>query len=440
MIRNKSTVAALLALIVLLASWPAQAALRIDITKGGLNPLPIAIPAFLNLAPDSDTPVADGIGGGVADVVMADLERSGLFKPLARDGFLQDTASLWKNGPNFRDWRLIGADAVVRGSARRAGDRLMVDVYLYDVYQGSQIGVAKRFTVQFDSWRSAAHRISDMIYTRLTGEKGYFDSRIAFIAQEGQQKWLALMDQDGENRVDLTKGRDLVLTPRFSPNGEQLFYLSYETGEPRIFRWELYSGRRTIQGDHKGLNSAPSWSPDGTRMALTLSMDGNPEIYLKELASGTLTRLTRNAAIDTSPSWSPDGRRLVFNSNRGGTPQLYVMEVNGEAPRRITFDGSYNAAPAWSPRGDLIAFVKGGGGKFRIAVIDPEGRNERVLTDSWMDESPTWSPNGRVILFSRQRGNQTRLHTIDLTGYNERKLPMTGNLSASDPSWSPLIR
>ncbi len=415
-------------------------ALRVVITKNEWNPLPIAIPVFINLAADSDTPVPAGIGGKISNVVVADLERSGLFLPLARKGFLQNVRALWEKGPYFGDWRKIGADAVVRGAARQKGNQLLVDLFLYDVYQGQPIGSGKRFSTTLQNWRDVAHKVADEIYTRLTGEKGYFRSRIAFVAQEGKQKWLALMDQDGANRVDLTKGRHLVLTPRFSPNGEHLFYLSYETGASRIFRWDIYSGKRAIQTNYPGLNSAPSWSPDGRRMALTLSKDGNPEIYLRDLQTNRLTRLTRNRAIDTSPSWSPDGKRIVFNSNRGGSPQLYVMDVSGGKPKRITFKGSYNAAPSWSPRGDWITFVKGGSGKFRIAVIKPNGKRERILTDSWMDESPAWSPNGRVILFSRQKGNLTKLYTIDITGKNERALPVAGNISASDPSWSPLVR
>ena len=418
----------------------ADATLRIDITKGGLQPVPIAVPLFVNLSSDGKVTAQGTLGKQVSDVVMADLERSGLFTPLGRTTFLQNSDNLWRSRPVFPNWRKIGADALVSGAVRTDGPQVVVDFFLFDVYQGSMVGKGKRFTAPAQDWRHVAHRVSDEVYTRLTGESGYFTSRISFVAQKGKQKWLSLMDQDGANRVDLTKGRHLVLTPRFSPSGERLFYLSYETGEPRIFRWDLYTGRRVIQGNYPGLNSAPSWSPDGTRMALTLSKDGNPEIYLKDLKSDRLTRLTRNRAIDTSPSWSPDGRRIVFNSDRGGSPQLYVMDVDGGNSRRITYQGSYNAAPSWSPRGDLIAFVRGGKGGFRIAVINPKGKQSRVLTESWMDESPTWSPNGRVILFSRQQGSRTRLFTIDLTGHNERAVSLADNLDGSDPSWSPLIR
>ncbi|MEO5364701.1 MAG: Tol-Pal system beta propeller repeat protein TolB, partial [Magnetococcus sp. DMHC-8] len=398
------------------------------------------VPAFVNLAADGKSIGSGTMGSQLAEVVTADLERSGLFRPISRSAFLQMPDTLWRTGPQFKEWRVIGAEAVVSGAVRQEGDQVIVDFFLYDVFQGTLIGKGKRFTASQRNWRHVAHRVADEIYTRLTGETGYFTSRIAFVAQKGGVKQLAMMDQDGANRVELTQGKDLVLTPRHSPDGDQLFYLSYETGAPRVFRLDLLSGSHALQGDHPGLNSAPAWSPDGKRMALTLSMDGNPEIYAKELGGGQLTRLTDHAAIDTSPSWSPDGKKIVFNSDRAGSPQLYVMNANGGEPRRITFDGNYNAAPAWSPRGDLIAFVHGGGGRFRIAVITPDGKNMRVLTDSWMDESPTWSPNGRVILFSRQDGSRSQLYSIDLTGYNERLVPVGGDSDGSDPSWSPLIR
>ncbi|HAT49238.1 MAG: Tol-Pal system protein TolB [Nitrospirae bacterium] len=432
---------AVFSLLFLAYGVPAYGALSIDITKGGLQPLPIALSDFVDLSPDGTASPQGTSGHRINEVVTADLERSGLFKPLDPTTFLQTPVELWQQGPNFRDWRLIGADAVVSGAVHEKDGKLIADFFLHDVYQGSLVGKGKRFTAPVRDWRHVAHRIADEIYTRLTGESGYFTSRIAFVANKGDMKWLALMDQDGANRVDLTRDRTIVLTPRFAPAGEQLFYLSYERGPPRIFRWDLYTGKRTIQGDYPGLNSAPAWSPNGRSMAVTLSMDGNSEIYLRDIDGGGLRRLTENSAIDTSPSFSPDGSQIVFNSDRGGSPQIYVMDAaDGGNVRRLTFEGSYNAAPCWSPRGDYIAYVSGGGGRFRISVIDPKGQNSRALTDSWMDESPTWSPNGRVILFSRQAGNQTRLYTVDLTGHNERLVSLDDDLNGSDPSWSPLIR
>lgn len=416
-------------------------AIRIDINKAGLNPLPIALPDFVALGAGGVPQPPGETGRNLVSVVSGDLARSGLLKPLDQNGFLQTPVSLWKEGPRYRDWQVLGSEALVSGAVSMEGGNLTVNFFLYDVPKGALIGKGMRFTAKAADWRHVAHRVADEIYTRLTGEKPYFTSRISFIAQQGKKKWLAIMDQDGANMVSLTKGQHIVLTPRFSPDGENLFYLSYETGEPRIFRWELYNGRRTQQGDYPGLNSTPGWSPDGSLMALTLSKDGNSEIYVKDLRSGALRRLTDNNAIDTSPSWAPDGKRIVFNSDRGGSPQLYVMNADGGNQHRISFEGEYNAAPAWSPRGDLITYVSAAGGKFRIAVTDPEGRRVRYLTDSWMDESPVWSPNGRVILFSRQEGDHTRLFTVDLTGYNNIPVPMSeAGVDASYPSWSPLIR
>ncbi|MBF0339917.1 MAG: Tol-Pal system protein TolB [Magnetococcales bacterium] len=429
-------------LLVLLA-WltPAQAALQIDISKGGLQPMPIAIPKFLDTNPDGSVNPSAAMGNRIADVVAADLERSGLFQILDRKGFLQDPASLWKDGPNFKDWRLSGAEAVVSGAVVDAGGAVNADFFLHDVFKGTPVGKGQRFSAPKQEWHMVAHRIADEIYSRLTGEAGYFSSRIVFVAERGDKKWLSIMDQDGLNRTDLTEGKSLVLTPRFSPKGDNLFFLSYVSGEPRIYRYELFTGKKFPEGDFPGLNSAPSWSPDGTRMAMTLNKDGNAEIYVRDLASGTLTRLTQHPGIDTSPSWSPDGRRIVFNSDRGGTPQIYTMNADGSNQTRITFEGNYNAAPAWSPRGDLIAYVKGGGGSFGISVINPQGNQDRTLTSSWMDESPAWAPNGRVIAFTREaQGRKSRLYTIDLTGQNERIVPMEPDIQASDPSWSPLIK
>nr|CRH07149.1 Protein tolB precursor [Candidatus Magnetococcus massalia] len=436
-----------ISLLVLLTLWvsPASAeALRIDIRKSGLEPMPIAIPYFASLAPGGVTREPDSFSQQLTRVVIADLRRSGLFDPLRNKSFLQSSAKLWTQGPDFRQWRLVGAEAVVQGAVFRQGDRVRVDFFLHDIYRGKLIGKGWRFTTTLDNWRHVAHRVSDEIYKRLTGEQGYFTSRIAFVAKRGKRKWLALMDADGANRLDLqVKDRnDLVLTPRFSPDGEKLFYLSYETGEPRIFRWDLYSGKRFKRSNFPGLNSTPAWSPDGKQMALTLSKDGNAEIYLMGLDNRSLKRLTRNSAIDTSPSWSPDGRKLVFTSDRSGSAQLYVMDRDGRNVKRITFEGKNNTAPTWSPRGDKIAFVRGGGGKFRIGVVDADGKNPRMLTNSWMDESPSWSPNGRVILFSRQKRNSdsTQLYTIDISGYNEQRLHTGDDIAASDPSWSPLVK
>ncbi|MBF0152906.1 MAG: Tol-Pal system protein TolB [Magnetococcales bacterium] len=439
--RSVVQLACLIWLLLLAMATPVQAELVIDIREAGLKRLPIALPAFVDLGAQGELAGGGRLGQQLVGVISSDLERSGLFRALDPRAFMQDSASLWRSGPDYRVWRQLNAEAILSGAIQQNGEELTASFFLYDTFQGKLIGKGKRFSAPLKDVRHLAHRISDEIYSRLTGESGYFSSRIAFIAQKGRHKWLAMMDQDGANRLDLTyEDNHLVLTPRFSPNGENLFYISYETSQPRIFRWMIYQGKRLQQGEYPGLNSAPSWSPDGRYMAMTLTKDGNAEIYVKDLQTNNLRRLTFNNGIDTSPSWSPDGRQIVFNSDRAGSPQIYVMSVDGSNVRRITYDGRYNSAPAWSPRGDLIAFVKGGEGHFRIAVTDPSGNRPRTLTNSWMDESPTWSPNGRVILFSRQTGDMTRLYTIDLTGHNEQPVPVGDGLGGSDPSWSPLIR
>ncbi|ABK42992.1 TolB, N-terminal domain protein [Magnetococcus marinus MC-1] len=418
--------------------------MMIEVQKQGLEPMPIAIPSFASVGLNGHVEVGDRFSHQLTGLVISDLSGSGLFRPLEQRGFLQPSDKLWQQGPDFRKWRLVGADAVVQGAITYRGSRIQVDFFLHDISRGTLIGKGWRFTTKPENWRHVAHRVADEIYTRLTGERAYFTSRIAFVAKRDKQSFLSMMDADGANRMDLkVKGRnDLVLTPRFSPNGEQLLYISYESSEPRIYLWDLYTGKRVKRSNYPGLNSTPAWSPDGNRMALTLSKDGNSEIYVIDMRNQSLQRLTYNAAIDTSPSWSPDGRRMVFTSDRAGTPQLYIMDADGSDVRRLTQRGQSSTAPSWSNRGDKIAFVRGGGGKFRIAVIDPTGRDEQLLTDSWMDESPTWSPNGRVILFSRQQqgSSRTRLFTIDITGFNEQEVPLEQDISASDPSWSPVIK
>ncbi|OSM01750.1 putative TolB domain-containing protein [Magnetofaba australis IT-1] len=413
--------------------------------KKGLTAMPIALPAFVSQNAQGKSGAPDALSQRITEVVSADLGNSGFFKIQNPDTYLQGSLDLWNRGPNYREWRLVGADAVVGGSALRDGDKLRVDFYLYDVAQGKLIGKGWRFSATINDWRHVAHRVSDEIYKRLTGQEGYFTSRIAFVAGEGRRKWLAMMDADGANRIDLDLGvkDQLVLSPRFSPDGERLFYISYESGEPRIYRWELYTGKRVRLTAFPGLNSTPSWSPDGTKMALTLSKDGNPEIYVQNLTTGQLKRITRHPGIDTSPTWSPDGETLAFVSDRsGGKPQIYTVRARGGNPERLTFEGKRNLDPAWSPNGDRMAFVRNEGGKFRIGVMDADGKNVQLLTDSWMDEEPTWSPNGRVILFSRQeRGSgEQHLYTIDVTGANERRVRLPDGVEASGASWSPLIR
>jgi TolB protein len=417
---------------------PAVAVLELDITEGIVEPMPIAVSEFAG----ADA-TAERLGRDIADVIAADLERSGLFRPLDRRAFIQTPEQL-RTMPRFADWRQINAQALVTGVVEGGapGGELAVEFRLWDVFAGVQLR-GLRFATAPDNWRRVAHRIADAVYERITGEAGYFDSRIVYVAESGpatdRVKRLAIMDQDGANHEFLTDGAELVLTPRFHPDAQRIAYLVYRGRVPQVHVMDLATGRDQPLGDFAGMTFAPHYSPDGRRVAFTLAEAGNSDIYVLDLATGQRRRLTDHPAIDTSPSFSPDGERLVFNSDRAGTPQLYVMDADGSDVRRISFgDGRYGS-PVWSPRGDLIAFTKIKGGLFHIGVMRADGSDERLLTRSTLDEGPSWSPNGRVILFSREdyATDRSRLFSIDVTGYNEREVPTP--LDASDPDWSSLI-
>ncbi|MEP3653724.1 MAG: Tol-Pal system beta propeller repeat protein TolB [Litorimonas sp.] len=425
-------------LMTLLLSLPAHAQLEIDITKGNLDPVQIAVPNFL-----ATTQSERELGMQIADVIRADLERSGLFKSLDPASFLETQTNI-DYKPTFADWRVIKADALVSGRIKtESASRILVEFRLWDVFAGQQLkGV--RFATTPDNWRRTAHKASDAIYEALTGESGYFDSRIVFIDEKGpktnKKKRLAIMDQDGENPVYLLGGSELVLTPRFSPSSQTIVYMSYENENPQIYLLDIETGRRELLGDFPGMTYAPHLSPDGKSLILTMARRGNNDVYVMDLTSRSTTRLTTDPAIDVSASYSPDGKNIVFNSDRGGSPQLYTMSADGKNVKRISFGKGRYSAPIWSPRGDKIAFSRSYEGKFGIGVMDVDGRNERMLTDSYLDESPTWSPNGRVVIFSREyRGTQGRVEvwSVDLTGQNLRRVETPG--MASDPAWSPLL-
>jgi TolB protein len=421
---------------------PASAEVRIDITRGNMKPLPIAIPEF-----SGNSPQEAQVGKDIARVVAADLERSGLFKPIDQRAFIQTAASL-QAGPRFADWRQINAEALVSGKAEIGTDgRMRVEFRLWDVFNEQQM-TGQAFTATPQGWRRVAHLIADSIYKRVTGEDGYFDTQIVYISESGpkneRRKRLAIMDQDGENHRFLTSGEELVLTPRFSPTAREITYMSYFRGTPRVYILQIDTARRELLGDFPGMTFAPRFSPDGNKVVMSLAQDGNTEIYEMNLMTRKKRRLTNHSAIDTSPSYSPDGARIVFNSDRGGSQQLYVMDADGGNAQRISFgDGRY-ATPVWSPRGDLIAFTKMKGGEFFIGVMRPDGSDERLLAQGYLVEGPTWAPNGRVLSFwketrsdERGRGGTSKLYTIDLTGFNERQVVTP--LDGSDPAWSPLI-
>lgn len=412
---------------------PASAVVEININKGNVEPLPIAITDFIS---------ADGIGAKIAAVVEADLKRSGLFAPVNRAAFIEKITNP-DQAPRFEDWKVVNAQALVVGRISKEGDgRLRAEFRLWDTFAGQQM-TGQQFYTQPENWRRVAHIIADAIYERITGEKGYFDTRIVFVSESGpktdRKRQLAIMDQDGENVRMLTGSKDIVLTPRFSPSRQEVTYMSFEGQQPRVYLLQLETGQREVVGNFPGMTFSPRFSPDGQRVIMSLQQDGNANIYTMDLRSRTTTRLTSTAAIDTSPSYSPDGARIAFESDRGGRQQLYVMNADGSGQQRISFgDGSYST-PVWSPRGDLIAFTKQSGGKFSIGVMKTDGSGERILTSGFHNEGPTWAPNGRVLMFFRQTAGAggPQLYSIDLTGYNEQlvKTPTY----ASDPAWSPLL-
>ena len=431
----------LLVLVLAVAACPPAAAeLRIDITRGNVEPMPIAITRLVG----ADTEFR--LGEDIGQVISADLARSGLFRPIDPRAFIQKPEAM-KVRPRFGDWRQINAQALVNGTVEREIDgRIKVTFRLWDVFAEQQM-TGFIFRAAHAKWRRIAHKISDEIYRRMTGEDGYFDSRIVYIAESGppnrRKKRLAIMDQDGANHRFLTDGRDLVLTPRFSPTAQEITYLSYFHDQPRVYILDIDTGQQEVVGDFPNMTFAPRFSVDGNKIIMSLATNGNSDIYTMDLRTREVVRLTRHPAIDTSPSYSPDGQLITFNSDRGGSQQIYVMDANGSNVKRISFGRGRYATPVWSPRGDLIAFTKILSGQFFIGVMRPDGGGERLLSEGFLVEGPTWAPNGRVMMFFRETrgaGNDSgsiKLYSIDLTGYNERQ--MVTPIDASDPAWSPLI-
>ena len=416
------------------ATLPARALVEIDVNKGNVEPLPIAITDFL-----SD----DGIGVDIAAIVAADLKRSGLFAPIDKGAFIEKISDT-NVAPRFEDWKVINAQALVTGRLSQEADgRLRAEFRLWDTFAGQQL-VGEQYFANKANSRRVAHIIADAIYERLTGEKGYFDTRIVFVDESGpknkRQKRLAIMDQDGAGVRYLSDGRSIALTPRFSPTRQEITYMSYESGQPQVYLLQIETGQRELVGNFPGMTFAPRFSPDGQKVVMSLLRDdGNSNIFAMDLRSRNTTRLTNSTAIDTSPSYSPDGSQIVFTSDRGGRAQIYIMNADGSGQTRISFgDGTYST-PVWSPRGDLVAFTKQTGGDFQIGVMRTDGSGERILSTGFQQEGPTWAPNGRVLMFFREAAGSggPHLFSIDLTGRNEQAIP-TANF-ASDPAWSPLL-
>ncbi len=424
--------------------------IEVDITRGNLNPLPIAVsPLFSDKSSRenlNNVLKIKSIGDEISKIVEKNLKTTGLFNPLEKKAFLQepDVAHL---KPRFEDWSLIKAQALITGQVKLEKDKLRVEFRLWDVLAAKEM-MAIAFTTVPNNWRRVGHIISDKIYERLTGEKGYFDTRIIYVAEEGPKtkriKKLAIMDQDGFNTKYLTLGNELVLTPRFNPANQMVTYLSYFKNLPRVYLLDIETGIQEVVGDFPGMTFAPRFSPDGKKIIMSFAKDGNSDIYTMNLENRLVERITNHPSIDTSPSYSPNGKFITFNSDRSGLQQIYVMKKDGSDVKRISFGKGLYGTPVWSPRGDLIAFTKLHKGKFYIGVMRTDGTGERLLTENYYQEAPSWSPNGRVLIFYREtksnnqgEGFSAKLWSIDLTGYNERQVPT--ETDGSDPSWSSLL-
>ena len=416
----------ILALVMCLVVTPAKAELQIDVNGAMRDPLPLAFPEMIH-----EGFWVGQYAGKIRSVVIADLERSGLFRIIPENSYIQELTSVDEQ-PNFVDWKAINAHALVQSAVKEVNpNTLRVEFRLWDVYAENQLK-GQSFTTTKDNWRRVAHVIADAIYERLTGEKGYFDTRIVYVSETGpatkRVKRLAIMDQDGENHKFLTSGAAMALTPRFSPNLQKVTYMSYAGSMPKVYILDIETGRQELLGSFPGMTFAPRFSPDSSKVLLSYANNGRTNIYEMDLKRRTSKQLTSGPAIDTSPSYSPDGSQIVFNSDRGGNQQLYVMNADGSDVHRISFGTGRYATPVWSPRGDYIAFTKMANGQFYIGVMYPDGSGERLLASGYLVEGPTWSPNGRVLMYFRQdKGNSrsnapVKLYSIDLTGYNERMI------------------
>jgi TolB protein len=415
-----------------------QGPLRIEITEGVIEPLPVAIPVF-----EAETAGSAEIAALITQVIAADLTGTGLFREIPASAFISASTS-FAAPVQFADWKAINAQALVTGAVNVQGNALNVKFRLYDVFSGAEMGSGLQFSGTADGWRRMAHKVADAVYSRITGEGGYFDSRVVFVSESGtkdaRQKRLALMDYDGANVQYLTDSSAIVLAPRFSPTGGQVLYTSYESGFPRIYVLDVANlQRRGLQSQDGTMSFAPRFAPNGQTIVYSISQGGNTDIFTLDIATGQGARLTNAPSIETAPSFAPDGSQIVFESDRSGSQQLYVMPVSGGEPRRISFGPGRYGTPVWSPRGDLIAFTKQNQGRFHIGVMRTDGSEERLLTASFLDEGPTWAPNGRVIMFHREtQGAQGRstLYSVDISGRNLR--PVRTPDGGSDPSWSPL--
>ncbi len=420
------------------AAFAQNGPLRIEITEGVIEPLPFAIPDF-----EAQSDASAELAAQLARVVSADLTGSGLFLEIPASAFVAAPPRF--DAPiRYADWRAINAQALITGTVSGSAERFVVKFRLHDVFAGNEMGAGLQFTGTSESWRRIAHKIADAVYSRITGEAGYFDSRVVFVSESGsksdRKKRLAIMDYDGANVQYLTGSEAIVIAPRFSATGDRVLYTSYETGFPQIHVLDVGNVRRRALARGDGsMSFAPRFHPNGRRVVYSISQGGNSDIYSMDIATGRSQRLTSAPSIETAPSYAPDGSQIVFESDRSGSQQLYVMPSSGGEARRISFGEGRYGTPVWSPRGDLIAFTKQAKGRFHIGVMRTDGSEERLLTASFLDEGPTWSPNGRVIMFTRETqgaSGRARLYSVDISGRNLR--PMNTPEGGSDPSWGPL--
>ena len=418
--------------------WAQSGPLRLTITDGVIEPLPFAVPVF-----EAENAEASQLAADITRLVSQDLAGTGLFREVPASAYISQH-SAFAQTVAYADWRAINAQALITGAVSVSGGQINVKFRLFDVFSGAEMGGGLQFAGTADGWRRMAHKVADAAYSRITGESGYFDSRVVFVAESGPKdnrlKRLAVMDYDAANLKFLTDSGSLVLAPRFSPTGDRVLYTTFESGFPRINVLDVATvGRRQLTTAAGEMAFSPRFSRDGTQVIYSLANGGNTDIYRSDLNSGSHVRLTEAPSIETAPSFSPDGSQIVFESDRSGSQQLYIMSGNGGEARRISFGEGRYGTPVWSPRGDLIAFTKQNAGRFHIGVMRTDGSEERLLTASFLDEGPTWSPNGRVIMFMRETqgaGGTSSLYSVDISGRNLKPVPVQGG--ASDPSWGPL--
>jgi TolB protein len=411
---------------------PASAELFIDLRGGNFQPMPIAV---------ADC-VGDTAQQNVSTVITNNLKRSGLFSPIEKTRHPEKIDN-FDAAPNFAAWKGTGIQALVTCRVVRNGGQSQAQYRLWEVSTGAQLE-GQQLSTDSANWRRAAHIISDGVYAKITGEKGFFDTRIVFVDESGpkdnRRKRLAIVDQDGANFKALSGNEELVVTPRFSPSSQEVAYMGFMPGsDPKVYILDVAAGRREVVGNFPGMSFSPRFSPDGWKIVMSLQQGGNANIFSMDLRSNALTRLTNSPSIDTSPSYSPDGAQLVFESDRGGGQQLYTMAASGGGAKRLSFGQGRYSTPVWSPKGDYIAFTRQSGSSFAIGIMKPDGSGERILTEGFHNEGPTWAPNGRYLMFFRDAGGAggPKLHMVDVTGRVEVQVPTPAY--ASDPAWSPLL-